>query len=380
VKIADFGIAIDATSDGLTRPGTTIGSPPYIAPEQLLGERVDSRGDLFGLGVVLYELLTGAPPYREPAPGETTACSRIQRGATSRCGGSRRHAARWLARLVRARSRCRARPASAQRVRQLLERKLRAFPGGRAVRAGELALGDRPVPSARGRRSRDRRAARADAGGRSGAGSPPRRVAHAVLTRRRCFRGHAGGVWKAAAARRSAFDTAPNAPARLRFEIDQRMRVRFGKRRRPSRQPGASLRARPGRHKLCSSGRAARTPSSSWKPPRAKSSGSVPSGPRPERRAHQAMSPQHLATRIATLISVLLMSGCKGQLVDSLGSAKSIQVSIYRNGRPVIQREVAANSETVVHVKRWAEANQDGWRTDMRTYAPGILLSSPISP
>ena len=92
------------------------------------------------------------------------------------------------------------------------------------------------------------------------------------------------------------------------------------------------------------------------------------------------MSPQHLATRIATLISVLLMSGCKGQLVDSLGSAKSIQVSIYRNGRPVIQREVAANSETVVHVKRWAEANQDGWRTDMRTYAPGILLSSPISP
>ena len=85
VKIADFGIALDATSDGLTRPGTTIGTPPYVAPEQILGERVDARGDLFALGVVLYELLAGAPPFREPVEGEKdTLLQRIQRARYTR--------------------------------------------------------------------------------------------------------------------------------------------------------------------------------------------------------------------------------------------------------------------------------------------------------
>ena len=131
VKIADFGIALDPTSDGLTRPGTTVGSPPYIAPEQLLGERVDARGDLFGLGILLYELLAGTPPYRQPGEGETASLlALIQRERFEPLRRVAPGTPRWLKRLVRQllRARPRSRPASAQRVRRLLEARLRAFP------------------------------------------------------------------------------------------------------------------------------------------------------------------------------------------------------------------------------------------------------------
>jgi serine/threonine-protein kinase len=131
VKIADFGIALDATSDGLTRPGTTIGSPPYVAPEQLLGERVDARGDLFALGVVLYELLAGKPPFREPTEGESDSLlKRIQRARYAPVRRAAPGTPRWLARLVHAllRPKPRQRPGSAQAIRQMLERQLDVFP------------------------------------------------------------------------------------------------------------------------------------------------------------------------------------------------------------------------------------------------------------
>ncbi|HME69959.1 MAG TPA: serine/threonine-protein kinase [Myxococcota bacterium] len=131
VKIADFGIAIEAASDGLTRPGTTLGTPPYIAPEQLLGERADARSDLFALGVVLYEMLAGAPPHREAGAGEMQALlTRLQRERYEPIRKVASDVPRWLARLVRSllRGKPRARPASAQRVRQTLERRLAAFP------------------------------------------------------------------------------------------------------------------------------------------------------------------------------------------------------------------------------------------------------------
>ena len=132
VKIADFGVALESTADGLTRPGTTLGTPPYVAPEQLMGERSDTRADLFAFGVVLYELLTGAPPFREPGEDESdTLLERISRG---RFEGVRRAAPdtpRWLVRCVHSllRARPRRRPASVQIVRRLLERRLRMFPG-----------------------------------------------------------------------------------------------------------------------------------------------------------------------------------------------------------------------------------------------------------
>jgi serine/threonine protein kinase len=126
-KIADFGIALDPGSGGLTQPGTMIGSPPYMPPEQLLGERVDYRGDLFAWGVVFYELLTGTPPFRVPAEeGDDTLLRQIQRG---RFPGVRRMAPavpRWLARLIK---RClRAKPSrrfrSTAELRGRLERRL----------------------------------------------------------------------------------------------------------------------------------------------------------------------------------------------------------------------------------------------------------------
>lgn len=61
-KIADFGIARIASST-MTRTGVILGTPSYMSPEQITGQRVDSRSDIFSLGIILYELLTGERPY-----------------------------------------------------------------------------------------------------------------------------------------------------------------------------------------------------------------------------------------------------------------------------------------------------------------------------
>lgn len=62
-KIMDFGLAKIAGSDRITQPGTTIGTTSYMAPEQLSGEELDSRSDIWSYGVVLYELFTGCLPF-----------------------------------------------------------------------------------------------------------------------------------------------------------------------------------------------------------------------------------------------------------------------------------------------------------------------------
>jgi serine/threonine protein kinase len=69
VKVADFGIGKLLTSGAtdMTRTGQLIGSPAYMSPEQIRGEKLDGRSDLFSLGVVFYELLTGARPF----PGDS---------------------------------------------------------------------------------------------------------------------------------------------------------------------------------------------------------------------------------------------------------------------------------------------------------------------
>ncbi|CAN5723694.1 hypothetical protein BH18ACI5_BH18ACI5_14960 [soil metagenome] len=67
VKLVDFGLAcaidVVATETRLTQPGTVLGTPQYFSPEQVLGQPIDARSDLFAVGAVLYEMLTGRPPF-----------------------------------------------------------------------------------------------------------------------------------------------------------------------------------------------------------------------------------------------------------------------------------------------------------------------------
>ena len=65
LKIVDFGVAAAAGGGdtNLTKTGYVIGSPKYMAPEQILGKKVDHRADIYSLGVIFYEMLSGTPPY-----------------------------------------------------------------------------------------------------------------------------------------------------------------------------------------------------------------------------------------------------------------------------------------------------------------------------
>jgi len=64
-KIVDFGLASAGTGDGsrLTKSGILVGTPEYISPEQITGGQVDARTDIYSLGVVMYEMLSGRAPF-----------------------------------------------------------------------------------------------------------------------------------------------------------------------------------------------------------------------------------------------------------------------------------------------------------------------------
>jgi eukaryotic-like serine/threonine-protein kinase len=70
IKLIDFGIASDAAARRLTYVNftATLGTPNYISPEQVKGKRGDGRSDLYSIGVILYEMLTGKLPFPAPSP------------------------------------------------------------------------------------------------------------------------------------------------------------------------------------------------------------------------------------------------------------------------------------------------------------------------
>jgi eukaryotic-like serine/threonine-protein kinase len=82
VKILDFGLAKLTQIEGsgslsqlptATEPGVVMGTFGYMSPEQIKAESVDARSDIFALGVILYEMLSGQRPFRGDSPGETMA-------------------------------------------------------------------------------------------------------------------------------------------------------------------------------------------------------------------------------------------------------------------------------------------------------------------
>ncbi len=66
VKITDFGLARTADDASMTQSGMIAGTPLYMAPEQTLGHKLDHRADLFSFGSVLYQMISGRPPFRAP--------------------------------------------------------------------------------------------------------------------------------------------------------------------------------------------------------------------------------------------------------------------------------------------------------------------------
>jgi CheY-like chemotaxis protein len=69
LKVMDFGVArLAERTSALTQAGMVVGTPTYMAPEQLLAESVDARSDLYSAGVLLYECLTGRPPFEAKSP------------------------------------------------------------------------------------------------------------------------------------------------------------------------------------------------------------------------------------------------------------------------------------------------------------------------
>ena len=73
IKVVDFGLArldgaVGATSATLTRTGVAMGTPLYMSPEQARGEKIDSRSDIYSLGIVAYRMLTGTAPFSGDAP------------------------------------------------------------------------------------------------------------------------------------------------------------------------------------------------------------------------------------------------------------------------------------------------------------------------
>ncbi|GAB3728056.1 hypothetical protein GCM10028862_05190 [Luteimonas pelagia] len=96
--ISDFGVARSLATSGMTRSGAVVGTPDYLSPEQARGGPVDARSDLYALGLILYEMLSG----RQPFPGGTVSETLAQRmmGTPRPINELRADAPAWVVRLL----------------------------------------------------------------------------------------------------------------------------------------------------------------------------------------------------------------------------------------------------------------------------------------
>ena len=153
VKVVDFGIAKAAGTEAqnVTRTGLVVGTPEYMSPEQLAGDPLDARSDIYSLGLVAFATLTGALPF----PSETAQESMIMRlTERPRSLSEMRPAMTWPESVQRVMDRAlerdvKARYASADELGHDLEAALRAMPETDVSAASTQPIGVRTVPRTR---------------------------------------------------------------------------------------------------------------------------------------------------------------------------------------------------------------------------------------